>query len=81
MGTEQLLIFRIELDLKKLKKSKVDIKDLRIKARLERLEKINKPMFEDLNKQLDDFLYPIFNFEENLKCDKNIAKFNSLFKN
>ncbi len=58
MGTEQLLIFRIENDLRKLRNKRADIKDLEITARLKRLEAINKPMFEDFTEQLETIVNP-----------------------
>ena len=81
MGTEELLIKRIEIDLKLLKKKKADIKNLQIKSRLERLEKINPFMYEDLNGQLNDLINPVFNFEEYYQLSESAKKFNSLFKN
>lgn len=81
MGTEELLIKRIEVDLKKLRKKVAEIKDLQIKSRLERLEKINPFMYEDLNGQLENLINPVFKFEENYQLSESAKKFNSLFKN
>ena len=81
MGTEELLINRIEIDLKKLRKKVAEIKDLQIKSRLERLEKINPFMYEDLNGQLENLINPVFKFEENYQLSESAKKFNSLFKN
>ena len=81
MGTEELLINRIEIDLKKLRKKIAEIKDLQIKSRLERLEKINPFMYEDLNGQLNELINPVFKFEENYQLSESAKKFNSLFKN
>ena len=77
MGTEELLIFRIENDLRKLKNKKAIVNDLQIKARLQRLENINKPMFEELEKQLNSIIAPIFS---NTPQDVNKQRFNALFK-
>ena len=77
MGTEELLIFRIENDLRKLKNKKAIVNDLQIKARLQRLENINKPMFEELEKQLNNIIAPLFS---NAPQNVNKERFNALFK-
>ncbi len=81
MGTEELLIRRIESDLRKLKNKKAEVKDLQIKARLKRLEVVNKPMAEDLTQQLENLITPIFKINPDNQITQNTIKFNSLFKN
>ncbi len=79
MGTEELLIFRIENDLRKLKNNTAKIENLDIKARLKRLESINKPMFEDLNDKLDKLINPILKIEPTIIDYKKKEEFNKLF--
>ena len=80
MGTEELLIFRIENDLRKLRNKRANIKELQIQSRLLRLCEINKPMYEDLNKQLDDIISPPLELSLSISEQAKI-KFNALFKN
>ena len=80
--TEELLIQHIESDIKKLRKKLIELKDCQVKARLLRLEKINRFMYEDLNNELESIINPLFGIERDFNKLSDAAKrFNSLFKN